>query len=145
MTWEKLLLENTTAPYGIEKSGNIIYLKVLLNKDNTNHNFIKDRIEFIESVEAKEKGNNPIASNIRMLKDGNYLLRIRINVFKNRKLVKMNYGKNCLKEDYLKSIDELHLDSKIHVKISIGSGYIFKIDNLDHFGLNITVDEVTIL
>ena len=145
MVWEKLLVENTTAPFGIEKSGNIFYLKVLLNFDNTNHQFIKDRLEYIENEESKKFKGHKVISNIRKLKDNNDLLRIKINVFRNRKNVKMNYSKDCLKEDYLKTIDELTLDAKINVKFSIGSGYIFQADGEQKFGLNITVDEVTIL
>ena len=144
MTYEKLLINETTAPYGIESSGGIIYLKVIL-KDSKNHQFIKDRLEFIENIESKKMGDYPIISNLRRLKDGNDILRIRINVFKGRKLVKMNYDKKCEKEDYLKSIDELPLDARINVKFSIKNGYIFQIDNENKFGLNITVDEVTIL
>lgn len=144
MAWEKLLIENTTAPYGIEKSGNLYYLKVLLLPDNKNHQFIKDRLEFIEEQSCKTF-KLPIISNIRKIKDGNDLLRIRINVFKNRMKVKMNYDKNCLKEDYLKSIDELTLDAKIHVKFAIGSPYTFQADGETKSGLNIILDEVTIL
>lgn len=144
MTYEKLLINNTTAPYGIEKSGEILYLKVLLG-DSTNHQFIKDRLEFIENLESKKMGNHPVVSNIRKLKDGNDILRIRINVYKGRKLVKMNYDKNCLKEDYLSTIDDLFLDSKINVKFSIKNGYLFQINSETKFGLNITLDEITIL
>ena len=144
MTYEKLIIYDTIAPYGVESSGGIIYLKVILT-NSINHQFIKDRLEFIENVESKKMGSYPVISNIRRLKDGNDILRIRINVFKGRKLVKMNYDNKCDKEDYLKNIDELHLDSKINVKFSIKNGYVFKIDDENKFGLNITVDEVTIL
>lgn len=145
MPWDKLLVQNTNAPFGIESSGNIFYLKIILKSDNTNHQFIKDRIEYIENQECKSFGNIPIISNIRKLKDGSDLLRIKIKVFKNRKIVKMNYDKKCLKEDYLKSIDDLTLDAEINAKISIGSGYTFQADGETKFGLNLTLDEVTIL
>ena len=95
--------------------------------------------------EMKKLGNFPIVSNIRKLKDGKDILRVRIKTFKNRKLIKMNYDKKSNKEDYLMTIDELHIDTKINVKFSIGNGYIFQIDGENKFGLNITVDEVTIL
>jgi len=142
MTWEKITVFNTSAPFGIESSGAIYYLKVLLDE---NHDFIRDRLEFIEKEEMKKLGNFPIVSNIRKLKDGKDILRIRIKTFKNRKLIKMNYDKKSNKEDYLMTIDELHIDTKINVKFSIGNGYIFQIDGENKFGLNITVDEVTIL
>jgi len=145
MNWEKLLVQNTNAPFGIEKNGGITYLKIILKNDNTNHQFIKNRLEYIESEERKKLGDIPIISNIRKLKDNNDILRISIKTFKNNKFTKIKYEKNCLKEDYLKTLDELTLDAKIHVKFSIGKGYTFKIDGEDKFGLNIFLDEVTIL
>ena len=145
MNWEKLVINKTTAPFGIESSGNIVYLKVKLNNDDINHQFIKDRLEYIEKEECKLMGNLKLVSNIRELKDGNCILRIRIKSYKGRKTVKMNYSKNCFKEDYLKSIDDLTLDAEIGVKFSIGNGYTFQSDGETKFGLGINVDEITIL
>ncbi len=142
---QKLIIDNTTSPFGIESSGNIVYLKVLLERMNSNHEYIRDRVEYFEREENKKFGNIPVISNLRRLKDDNYLLRIKINVFKGRKLVKMNYSKKCLKEDYLKTIDELTLDAKINVRFSIGKGYIFQADGVSSFGLNLILDEITIL
>lgn len=145
MAWDKLLLENTNAPFGIEQSGGVVYLKVTLDDMNKNHQFIKDRVEYIEQIECKKIENLPIISNIRRLKDGHDLLRLRVKVFKNRKTVKMSYGPDCPKEDYLKTIDEIPLDAKISVKISIGAAYKFFADGTEKLGLNLYVDEVTIL
>jgi len=142
---EFLQLQNTIAPFGIESSGGIKYLKVLLKMDDTNHQFVKDRLEYFEQLEAKKLGNFPIISNIRKLKDNNDLLRIKIKTFKNKTFTKINYDKNCLKEDYLKTLDELTLDAKIHTKISIGKGYTFQVDGETKSGLNIQLEEVTIL
>lgn len=142
---QKLIIENTEAPFGIEGSGNIIYLKVLLERMNSNHEYIKDRVEYYENEECKKFGKIPVISNIRKLKDNNDLLRIKINNYKGRKLVKMSYSKNCLKEDYLKTIDDLTLDAKINVKFTIGKGYTFQADGVLSFGLNLILDEITIL
>ena len=48
---EFLQLQNTIAPFGIESSGGIKYLKVLLKMDDTNHQFVKDRLEYFEQLE----------------------------------------------------------------------------------------------
>jgi len=140
-----LLIENTTIPYGIEKSGGVIYLKVLLMDGNTNHNFIKERLEYLENQEMRKMGETlEMISNVRSLKDGNSLLRIRILNFKGRNNIKMKYDKNCEKENYLKDIEELSYDCIVNVRFKIGKGYKFIANQKPSFGLNIYVDEVTV-
>jgi len=83
-------------------------------------------------------------SNIRRLKDGNDLLKIRIKVFRGKKTLRMKYHQNSLKEDYLKTIDEIPLDAEIDVLFSIGKGFIFKKDGEDTYSLNLYVEEVLV-
>jgi len=147
---EKLLLNDTVAPFGVENSGKdtkggITYLKVILRPDDKNHEFIKSRVEYFEDVESRKMGKYEIVSSIRPLKDGTDLLRLRIKNYKGRRLVKMLFAPTCDKDDYLRSVDDLYLYSKINVKFGVGDGYIFQADGTSKFGLNLYVDEVTIM
>lgn len=143
----KLIVENTSVPFGIEKSGGVTYLKVLLMDGDTNHEYIKNRVTSIEQNEFKKLGLAvpiPIISNVRALKDGNSLLKIRINYFKGRDNIKMNYEPSCPKESYLSSVDDIKPENKINVKFSIGKPYSFMANGAKSFGLNIYVSEITI-
>jgi len=140
-----LTVENTTIPYGVEKSGGVIYLKVLLEEGNKNHDFIRERLEYLEEGERRRMGEDLVMmSNVRRLVDGNYLLRIRIAYFKNRNNIKMRYERTCDKDNYLKNVEDLSYDCKVNVKFKIGKGYKFTANDKESFGLNIYVDEVTV-
>jgi hypothetical protein len=144
---ESIIVYNTSCPFGIESNGGIYYLKVIL--DN-NHNFVKDRLEHIETTECNrimkemQVDKLPIISNMRKMNNGTEILRIRINIIRGRKIYKMNYGPNIDKEDYLTGIDKIRIDSIIDVKFKIGKGYTFIANQNLSFGLNIYLDEITL-
>ena len=142
---EYITVFNTKSLYGVEQSGGIYYLKVILDDS---HSFVKERLELLEQKECERimKADRfdelPIMSNMRKMDNGTVILRIRIIVMRGRKIYKMKYDRNVHKEDYLTGVDELNIDSKIDVKFKIGTGYIFMANGKAHFGLNIYLDEV---
>ena len=142
---EYITVFNTKSLYGVEQSGGIYYLKVILDDS---HSFVKERLEFLEQKECERimKADRfdelPIMSNMRKMDNGTVILRIRIIVMRGRKIYKMKYDRNVHKEDYLTGVDELHIDSRIDVKFKVGTGYTFMSNGKAHFGLNIYLDEV---
>ena len=142
---EYITIFNTKSLYGVEQSGGIYYLKVILDDS---HSFVKERLELLEQKECERimKADRfdelPIMSNMRKMDNGTVILRIRIIVMRGRKIYKMKYDRNVHKEDYLTGVDELHIDSHIDVKFKVGTGYTFMANGKAHFGLNIYLDEV---
>lgn len=137
----KLWIYGTSCPYGVEKSGGITYFKVLL--DPHKHDFVITAIRERENLESKKKGGMEVVSSLKEFKNGKFLLRIRVKVFRGRMAVKMGYeGKN---EDYLKTIDEIDSDHNLNIRFSLGDGYIFNWEGESRLGINIYLEEIVIV
>lgn len=137
----KLWIYGTSCPYGIEKAGGITYFKVLL--DPNKHDFVINAIRDREELESKKKRGMEVISSLKEFKNGNFLLRIRVKVFRGRISVKMGYeGSN---DDYLKTLDEIDSENKLNVRFSLGDGYIFNWEGESRLGINIYLEEVVIV
>ena len=135
----KLWIYNTNSPYGEEKHGGVHYFKVVVKEGK--HDFIIDAIRDREEKEAK-KFNQEVVSSLRQLKDGDWLLRLRVKYFRSRCMVKMDYRDKT--EQYLKTYDELTSSDELDVQITLGDGFIFNWNGESRVGLNIYLDKVVV-
>ena len=139
MFMSKLWIYNTECPYGIEKNGTIQYFKVLLNESK--HDFIMNAIREREEQESK-KLKAEVVSSLRKLKDGDWLLRLRLKSYRNHYNVKMDYREKT--ENYLKTFEEISSEDRIDTEIKLGGGFLFNWNGESRVGLDIYLEKVVV-
>lgn len=129
-------IENTHLPFGVEELNNQTYLKCLINENDAQHMVLKNEIE---TIEEKEKIT---ASNLRKLKEDNYILKIRVKNAKGRNCYETKY---LSENHYLKTLDDLKSQDKVNITFYLGKKYQKKYQERNVVSVPLILKKITFL
>jgi hypothetical protein len=129
-------IENTHLPFGIEELNNQTYLKCLINENDVQHMILKNEIEEIETKEEIT------TSNLRKLKENNFILKVRVRNVKGRNCYEANYLSD---EKYLKTINEISYKDKMNITFYLGKKYNKKYQDRNIVSIPLILKKITFL
>ena len=110
----EFVINDTVLPFGIEEIKDQLYLKCLILENKSEHILIKNEIEKIENDEKVT------VSNLRKLKENNFIIKLRVKKYKDRHIYNVNYLSD---NNYLKTVDNITSNDKMNITFTVGKKY----------------------